>query len=127
LGDWRQARNQCWKWGGELAFPLPKGENCSARTYSFKKEKVMVTQMIIGQPEKDYNLMGFQVWIASPVDCGEERCPLAFNDPAFREGTFAESSDLCFPDPGEDPGCKLGSCFEQRKGLCALPPSITNR
>lgn len=72
-------------------------------------------------------LLIFKVWIAGPSECGEERCPLALDDPAFKEGTFGTSLDICFPDPQDDPGCKIGTCSKQRKGLCALPPSRAKR
>jgi hypothetical protein len=36
---WQEAREQCWKWGGELALPLPQ-KDCSSKIYVYKKEEV---------------------------------------------------------------------------------------
>ena len=39
--DWLSARAQCWSYGGDLAFPLPKDdEECRARIWS-KGEEVI--------------------------------------------------------------------------------------
>ena len=39
----------------------------------------------------------FQIWIASPNDCGEARCPLPFDSEKFVPGTYTtDSGDLCF-------------------------------
>ena len=37
---WREARRQCWRWGGELAFPLASGsDECATRIYSSSTEE----------------------------------------------------------------------------------------
>ena len=50
--EWIDAREQCWRWGGELALPLPKAD-CSSPTYMFKREEVRIpgpdSQIIITQ------------------------------------------------------------------------------
>jgi hypothetical protein len=41
--EWKEAREQCWRWGGELAWPLPKS-GCTSKTYVFKTEEVRWNQ-----------------------------------------------------------------------------------
>ena len=94
--SWIEARAQCWSWGGELAFPLPKSHpECIARTTYRNAEKL---------------------WIAGPEDCGEARCPLSFNDAKFVEGTYDESNDICFVETAISQNDE-----DQFRGLCALP------
>ncbi len=39
---WSAARRQCWRWGGELAFPLSsEADECSTRIYSSSQEEVV--------------------------------------------------------------------------------------
>ena len=44
--DWLSARAQCWSYGGDLAFPLPKDdEECTARIWS-KGDEVRIKRLI---------------------------------------------------------------------------------
>ena len=70
----------------------------------------------------------FQLWIAGPKRCFEERCPIPFSSTEyFVEGTYDVSNDLCFPNTSTDLGCGSGSCQTKRKGLCSLAPSKAQR
>ena len=62
------------------------------------------------------------MWLASPDDCGEARCPIPFDSPLFVEGTFTTETDICFPTPVIDT-----SGLVKRRGLCALPVAMVPR
>ena len=66
----------------------------------------------------------FQIWIASPNDCGEARCPLPFDSEKFVPGTYTtDSGDLCFiENVGEDVKGEV-----KRHGLCAIPVAMVPR
>jgi len=47
----------------------------------------------------------FQMWLAGPKDCVEERCPIPFSSKEyFVEGTYYKTNDLCFPNVSIDLG-----------------------
>ncbi|XP_059081671.1 adhesion G protein-coupled receptor L2-like isoform X2 [Tigriopus californicus] len=109
LMSWKEARRQCWKWGGDLAFILSNmtnAEECMQPTFIADKE---------------------ELWMASSEECptGGTRCPIQFSDMVFEEGVYDLSNDICFPDIDTDLGCDSNSksCEKLRKGLCALAPT----
>ena len=60
--DWREAREECWRMGGELAFPLPK-KDCPAPTYVFKKEEVYFLKFYILICFKDFNFKKYLFYL----------------------------------------------------------------
>ena len=76
------------------------------------------------------DLFCFQIWIASPNDCGEARCPIPFDSELFVAGTFTTDSgklskyiDLCFVENvGNDINGEI-----KRHGLCAIPVAMVPR
>ena len=93
---WREARRQCWHWGGDLAFPLnPESDFCSKSIYRENEE---------------------DVWIANNQGCSTFRCIVPFSSTSdFTEGTYSPSMDLCLEDAAVEPDPMV-----LKPGLCAL-------
>lgn len=98
MGSWSEARRECWRWGGELAFPLLSNKS-TPRSWLQDSEEVW--------------LAGREEFHARPV--------LPSDSPAFTAGTYM----ACFSDlwrctdsggPFTDPASTTA-----RRGLCALP------
>ena len=94
---------QCWSWGGELAFPLPKSDDFCGDFPSYVRNVE-------------------ELWIAGPLDCGEARCPIPFDAKDFVEGTFDMSNDLCHVKTDIDANSNT-----LRRGYCALPVAMQPR
>ena len=116
--DWNSARQQCWNWGGELAFLLPGNDpECRAPVPGLQHEEVILRDSNQFLCAKKILL---QYWLAGTQNCSEARCPIPFNDPLFEVGAFGNSSDICFASTDID-----SNTF--RKGLCALPVAMSPR
>jgi len=107
-GSWKEARRQCWDWGGELSFPL-LSNNTTPKSWMQDDE---------------------EIWLAGKEEF-HARPTISFTGPQFQEGTYM----VCFSDlwrctdngPHLDLDCSTGSCKKARRGLCAIPPRRTER
>ena len=103
-GSWQEAREECWRWGGDLAFPLLSNKS-TPRSWLQDSE---------------------EVWLAGSEEF-HARPALPSHSEAFQPGTFM----ACFSDlwrctdsdgPFSDP-----TSATARRGLCAIPPSRRER
>lgn len=107
-GSWKEARQQCWDWGGELAFPL-LSNNTTPKSWLQDDE---------------------EIWLAGKEEF-HARPAISFANSQFQEGTYM----VCFSDlwrctdngPHLDQGCSNGTCQNARRGLCAIPPRRIER
>ena len=52
LLEWKEARRQCWEWGGDLAFPIPDTECSGLPLYNPNPEEVLI--FLLAYKERAY-------------------------------------------------------------------------
>ncbi len=97
--SWRGARRQCWRWGGELAFPLdPASDECSTRIFSNSQEEVHDMCRFPDVETNSIILFCVKIWMASTDPCpasadndnadDTSRCVVSFADTKARSKKY---------------------------------------